>query len=117
MQYGHGHILDLVVTTISNVFSKPPIYLPQITDHNVISLEINIPSKNTVKTRTVYRDIKYIDFELFLDNIKTNFENKIPNINSLNKYLKLNIDIFASTKISYFKVRSNSYKRIKSYKP
>ena len=85
--------------------------------HNIISLEIYIPSKHTVKTsflRTVYRDIKSIDFELFSDNIKTNFEiyiriylNIIPNINSLNTCLKLNLDISAPTKINYFKVRSN----------
>ena len=68
---------------------------------------IDIPSKHTVKTRTVYRDIKSIDFELFSDNIKTNLENIIPNINSLNTCLKLNLDIFAPTKINYFKVRSN----------
>ena len=97
----------LVVTPISNILSNPSICLPPITDHNVISLEINIPSKHTVKTRTEYRDIKSIDFELFSDNIKTNFENIIPNINSLNMCLKLNLNIFAPTKINYFKVRSN----------
>ena len=102
-----SHILDLVVTPISNMLSKPPICLPPLTDHNVISLAIDIPSKFTVKTRTVYRDIKSIDFELFSDNIKTNFVNIIPNINSLNMCLKLNLDIFAPTKIHYFKVRSN----------
>ena len=57
-----GHILALVVTPISNILSKPPICLPPITDHNIISLEIDIPSKHTVNTRTVYRDIKSIDF-------------------------------------------------------
>ena len=44
-----GHILDLVVTPISNILSKPPICLPPITDHNVISLEIDIPSKHMLK--------------------------------------------------------------------
>ena len=44
-----GYILDLVVTPISNILSKPPICLPPITDNNVISLEIDIPSKHTVK--------------------------------------------------------------------
>ena len=66
----------MVVTSIS----KPPICVPPITDHNVISLEINITSKHTVKTITAYRDIKSIDFELFSDNIKTNLKNIIPNI-------------------------------------
>ena len=103
-----GHILDLV-TPISNILSKPPICLPLITDHNVISLEIDIPSKHTVKTSTVYKDIKSIEFELFSDNIKTNVDNIIPNINSLNTFLKFNIDIFTPTKIHYFKVRNNNY--------
>ena len=85
------------------MLSIPPICLPPITDHNVISLEIDIPSKHTVKTRTVYRDIKSIDFELFSDNIKINLENIIPNINSLNTCLKLNSEIFAPTKIHYFR--------------
>ena len=48
-----GHILDLVVTIISNIVSKPPICLPPIKYHNVISLEIDIPPKHTVKTKTV----------------------------------------------------------------
>ena len=41
---------------------------------------------------------------ILLDNIKTNFENKLPNINSLNTCLKLNLDILASNKINYFKL-------------
>ena len=31
------------------MLSKPPICLPTITNHNVISLKIDIPSKHTVK--------------------------------------------------------------------
>ena len=45
------HILDLVVSPISNSVSKPPICLPPITDHNIIYLEIDIPSIDTVKTK------------------------------------------------------------------
>ena len=44
-------------------------------------------------------------FQIILNNY--NFENIILNINTLNTYLKLNLDIFA-TKINYFKVRSNA---------
>ena len=47
-----GHILDLVVTPIFNILSKPPICLPPISDHNIISLDIDLPSKHTVKIRT-----------------------------------------------------------------
>ena len=36
--------------------------LPPITNHKVISLAIEIPSTHTVKTITLYRDIKSIDF-------------------------------------------------------
>ena len=80
----------MVVTPLCNILPKPPISLPTITDQYVISLEIDLSSKLTVKIRTVYiyiyirnRYIKYINFELFSDNIKTNFHNKIPSINSL----------------------------------
>ena len=66
-----GHILYLVVTPIYYIVSKPIICLPPITDNNVISLEIDIHSKHTFKTRTVYRDIKSIHFELFSDDINT----------------------------------------------
>ena len=65
-----GHILDFVGTPISNILSKTPINLPPITDHNIILLEIYLPSEHTVKTKTVYRDIKSIDYELLTDNIK-----------------------------------------------
>ena len=54
----------------------------------------------------IYRDIKYIYFELCSDNIKINVENIIPNINSLNTCLKLKLDIFVPTEIHYFKVIS-----------
>ena len=65
--------------------------LPLITYHNYISLEINLPSKHTVKTRTFYNDIKSIYFELLSNNIRTFFHNIIHNINSLKIYLKLNL--------------------------
>ena len=55
------------------MLSKPHITVTPITYHNLIYQENDIPSKHTVKTRTLYRNIKYIYFELFSSNIKTIF--------------------------------------------
>ena len=67
-----GHIIDLVVTSISNMLSKLPISLPPITYYDVISIEIDVPSKYNVKIRIVHKDIISIDFEFSSDNNKTN---------------------------------------------
>ena len=59
-------------------------------DHRIVTatLKLSLKVKHTVKSRTVYRDIKSI-----------NFENRIPNINSLNVYLKLNLNILTPINI------------------
>ena len=49
-----SHIPDLVVTPISNILFKPLISLPPISHTNVISLQIYLPSKHTVKNKNLF---------------------------------------------------------------